>query len=83
MDYRLWKDIAGWVKIKASGKAGDVLKISTYECLTQDGKDVFAGSTGGSANGMAQWFKYIFSGNGIEEWEPRFFIPWIPLCESR
>lgn len=66
------KNIAGWVKIKASGKAGDVLKISTYECLTQDGKDVFAGSTGGSANGMAQWFKYIFSGNGVEEWEPRF-----------
>lgn len=66
------QNIAGWVEIKVKEKKGQVIKITTVEALTQDGTDIFPGSTGGGANGMSQWFKYICKGNGLEVWEPKF-----------
>ena len=66
------QNIAGWVRINVQEKKGQEIKITTTETLTQDGKDIFAGSTGGGANGMAQWLKYICKGSGTETWEPRF-----------
>lgn len=66
------QNIAGWVKISVQGEKGQAIKITTTEALTQDGKDIYPGSTGGGANGMAQWLKYICNGEGTETWEPRF-----------
>ncbi len=66
------QNIAGWIKIEVQGEEGQEVKLITTEALTQDGKEVYLGSTGGGANGMAQWLKYICKGEGIETWEPRF-----------
>ncbi len=66
------QNMAGWVRIAVNEKEGQEIKITTVETLTQDGKDIFPGTTGGDANGMAQWFKYICKGEGLEVWEPKF-----------
>ena len=66
------QNIAGWVEIKIKEKKGQIIKITTVEALTQDGTDINPGSTGGGANGMSQWLKYVCKGTGIETWEPKF-----------
>ena len=66
------QNIAGWVKISVSGKAGQSIEIIPTEALTQSGDDIFPGSTGGGANGMPQLLKYICKGDGPETWEPKF-----------
>ncbi len=66
------QNIAGWVEIIVKEKKGQVIKITTTEALTQNGKNISAGTTGGGANGMAQWLKYICKGTGVETWEPKF-----------
>ena len=66
------QNIAGWVKINVKGEKGQLIEIITTEAVTQDGKDIFRGTTAGSANGMAQVFKYICKGEGVETWEPKF-----------
>jgi alpha-L-rhamnosidase len=66
------QNIAGWVKLNIQGKAGQLIEITTTEALLTNGKDIFQGSTGGGANGMAQIYKYICKGDGIESWEPKF-----------
>ncbi len=66
------QNIAGWVKLNVQGKAGQLIEVTTTEALLTNGKDVFQGSTGGGANGMAQIYKYICKGNGVESWEPKF-----------
>jgi len=66
------QNIAGWVKINVKGKKGQLIEIVTTEALTYNGKDIFRGTTAGSANGMAQVFKYICKGEGVETWEPKF-----------
>ncbi len=66
------QNIAGWVKINVKEKEGQVINIVTTEALTQDGRDIYPGSTGGGANGMSQLYKYICKGSGSETWEPKF-----------
>lgn len=66
------QNISGWVRIKAKATKGKEVKIITTESLTKDKSDIYESCTGGGANGMAQWLKYIFKGEGTEEWEPRF-----------
>ncbi len=66
------QNIAGWVKINVKGEKGQLIEIITTEALTPNGKDVFRGTTAGSANGMPQVFKYICKGEGVEIWEPQF-----------
>ncbi|GGD04397.1 alpha-rhamnosidase [Hyunsoonleella pacifica] len=66
------QNIAGWVKLNVQEKAGQLIEITTTEALLTNGKDIFQGSTGGGANGMAQIYKYICKGDGLESWEPKF-----------
>ena len=66
------QNIAGWVKIKVKGKKEQLIEITTTEALTNNGKDIFPGSTDGGANGMRQVYKYICKGEGEESWEPMF-----------
>ncbi|WP_139956572.1 alpha-L-rhamnosidase [Flavicella sediminum] len=66
------QNIAGWVKINVKEKEGQLIEITTTEALLRNGKDIFQGSTGGGANGMAQVYKYICKGGEIESWEPKF-----------
>ncbi len=48
---------SGWVKLKVSGKKGTKLKLNFFE---------------DNGNMYEQTDTYIFKGEGIEEWEPRF-----------
>ncbi|TNJ44985.1 family 78 glycoside hydrolase catalytic domain [Tamlana fucoidanivorans] len=66
------QNIAGWVKINVQEKKNQLIEIITTEALLTNGKDIFQGSTGGGANGMAQIYKYICKGDAIESWEPKF-----------
>ncbi|WP_298551340.1 alpha-L-rhamnosidase [uncultured Algibacter sp.] len=66
------QNIAGWVKLSVQGNEGQLIEITTTEALLTNGKDIFPGSTGGGANGMAQIYKYICKGDGVESWEPKF-----------
>lgn len=66
------QNIAGWVKLNVKEKKGQLIEVITTEALLTNGKDIFQGSTGGGANGMAQIYKYICKGDGLESWEPKF-----------
>ena len=66
------QNIAGWVKLNVKEKEGQLIEVITTEALLTSGKDIFQGSTGGGANGMAQIYKYICKGDGVESWEPKF-----------
>ena len=66
------QNIAGWVRIKVKEKEGQLIEIVTTEALTQDGKNIYPGSTGGGANGMPQVLQYICKGAETETWEPKF-----------
>ena len=66
------QNIAGWVKINVNEPKDKLIEIITTEALTKNGKDIFQGSTGGGANGMAQVYKYISKGTGLASWEPKF-----------
>ena len=66
------QNIAGWIKLNVTEKEGQLVEITTVETLLRNGKDIFQGSTGGGANGMAQIYKYICKGNKEESWEPKF-----------
>ena len=66
------QNIAGWVQITVNEKEGQVIEITPTEALTQNGDNIYPGSTGGGANGMPQLLKYICKGGGIETWEPKF-----------
>lgn len=66
------QNIAGWVKLNVKEKEGQLIEITTTESLLRNEKDIFQGSTGGGANGMAQIYKYICKGSEKEIWEPKF-----------
>lgn len=66
------QNIAGWVKLNVKENEGQLIEITTTEALLRNEKDIFQGSTGGGANGMAQIYKYICKGNEVESWEPKF-----------
>ncbi len=65
-------NMAGWVRLEIDEAKGQMIEIITTEALTKDGKDVYPGSTGGGANGMAQILQYVSNGEGCQTWEPRF-----------
>ncbi|MFS4482750.1 alpha-L-rhamnosidase [Hyunsoonleella sp. 2307UL5-6] len=66
------QNIAGWVKLNVKEKEGQLIEVITTEALLTNGSDIFQGSTGGGANGMAQIYKYICKGDALESWEPKF-----------
>ncbi|AUS06298.1 alpha-L-rhamnosidase [Pseudotamlana carrageenivorans] len=66
------QNIAGWVKLNVKEQEGQLIEVITTEALLTNGKDIFQGSTGGGANGMAQIYQYICKGDGLEFWEPKF-----------
>ena len=66
------QNIAGWITLNVKEKEGQLIEITTTEALLRNEKDIFQGSTGGGANGMAQVYKYICKGSESESWEPKF-----------
>jgi len=66
------QNIAGWVQIKVREKEGQVIEMIATEALTQQGDDIYPGSTGGGANGMKQLLRYICKGSDTETWKPKF-----------
>ncbi|MFD1316394.1 alpha-L-rhamnosidase [Namhaeicola litoreus] len=66
------QNIAGWIRLNVKEKEGQLIEITTTEALKTNKKDIFQGATGGSANGMAQIYKYICKGSETESWEPKF-----------
>jgi len=61
------QNIAGWVQLKAKEKEGQLIEIITTEALTQDGTDIYPGSTGGGANGMKQLLQYICNFRSVHQ----------------
>jgi alpha-L-rhamnosidase len=67
MVYDFGQNFAGWPKIRVSGPAGAVLKLTPGELLKGDGS-VTQGSSGGP-----MWWTYTLRGDAKgEEWTPRF-----------
>lgn len=66
------QNIAGWVKLNVKENKGQLIDVITTEALLTNGTDIFSGSTGGGANGMAQIYTYICKGDDMEIWEPKF-----------
>lgn len=66
------QNIAGWIQITVDEKEGQVVELVPTEALTQDGNNIYPGSTGGGANGMPQLLRYICKGGGSETWKPKF-----------
>ncbi|HKK60920.1 MAG TPA: family 78 glycoside hydrolase catalytic domain, partial [Bacteroidales bacterium] len=66
------QNIAGWIQITVNEKEGQLIELIPTEALTQDGKNIYPGSTGGGANGMPQILRYICKGEGPETWKPKF-----------
>lgn len=55
--YDMGANMSGWARIQARGNAGEQLSFRFYEENEQD---------------YGQTDTYIFKGDGVEEWEPRF-----------
>ncbi len=55
--YDMGANMSGWASIRARGKAGEQLCLRFYEVNESD---------------YGQTDTYIFKGDGLEEWEPRF-----------
>lgn len=66
------QNIAGWIQITVNENEGQLIELIPTEALTQDGRNIYPGSTGGGANGMPQILRYICKGDGPETWEPKF-----------
>ncbi len=66
------QNIAGWFRITVNEKRGQLIEIVPTEALTQDGDNIYPGSTGGGANGMPQLMQYVCKGGGAETWEASF-----------
>jgi alpha-L-rhamnosidase len=61
------QNLSGWVKIRMQGQAGHTVTFHFAEMLNEDGSLHLANLR--SAKSMD---RYIFRGDGIETWEPRF-----------
>jgi len=66
MVYDLGQNFAGWPEVRVKGAPGTTIKMIPGELLNADGT-VSQRSSGGP-----QWFSYTLSGNGVQEWHPRF-----------
>ena len=61
------QNLVGWVQVKASGKAGDAIKISHSEVLDKAGNFYTE-----SLRSAKQKDTYILKGEGVETFEPHF-----------
>jgi alpha-L-rhamnosidase len=61
------QNMVGWVRIGLKGNSGDTLIINHAEVLDQEGNFYLENIREAKAEDI-----YIFKGNGIETWEPRF-----------
>ena len=61
------QNMAGWLKLKATGKKGDTLTFRFAETLEKNGELYRA-----NLRDARSTDKYIFKGNGTEEWHPAF-----------
>ena len=61
------KNFAGWVRIRLSGERGSAITITPAEMVRPDGS---VDPT--SLRRARPVDTYIFKGEGVEEWEPRF-----------
>ena len=64
--YDLGQNFAGWPEITVRGSAGDELRLTPGELLSQDGT-VSQRSSGGP-----QWWSYTLRGTAPETWTPNF-----------
>jgi alpha-L-rhamnosidase len=70
--YDIGRNISGWVRIKTKGNKGDTVVLKYAEKLKEDGDIDVAGLDIGINSGEFQTDKYVFKGDGVECWEPRF-----------
>jgi alpha-L-rhamnosidase len=69
--YDFGQNFAGWPRVKVSGPAGAVLKLTPGELLKADGSGM-GGVTQGSSGGP-MWWTYTLRGDAKgEEWRPQF-----------
>ena len=61
------QNLVGWVKLKASGKAGDKITVSHAEVLDKNGNFYTDNLRGAKAQAV-----YVLKGNGEESFEPHF-----------
>ncbi len=63
----LGQNMAGWLKLKASGKKGDTLQLRFAETLQKNGELYVA-----NLRDARSTDRYIFKGAATEEWHPSF-----------
>ena len=66
------QNMAGFVRLQVSGKAGTTVKLKFGEQLTQNGLVDQSNIDGLVASTPFQTDKYILKGEGVEVWQPRF-----------
>lgn len=69
--YDLKQNISGWVKIRAKAQRGHKIVIKYAECLKADGEPDYD-KLNTIVGAQTHTDTYIFKGNGLEEWSPRF-----------
>ena len=63
----LGQNMVGWVRLRVSGERGTRVQLRFAEMLEPDGSLHLA-----NLRGARQLDTYVLSGDGVEEWEPRF-----------
>ncbi len=66
------QNLAGWLRIRVTGKAGTTVKLRYGEKRHLDGKLDRGNIEGLVRSSRFQTDEYILKGDGIETWEPRF-----------
>ena len=69
--YDIGRNISGWIRLKVSGERGTEVKIRYAEAVGADG-DIEPERLNTIIGSDTHTDKYILSGNGVEEWAPRF-----------
>ena len=69
--YDIGRNISGWIRLKVSGERGTEVKIRYAEVIGADG-DIEPERLNTIIGSDTHTDKYILSGNGVEEWAPRF-----------
>lgn len=65
--FDLGQNITGWIQIRLKGRSGSKIVLNHAEVLDQEGNFYTQNLRSAKAEDS-----YIFNGNGIETWEPRF-----------
>lgn len=69
--YDIGRNISGWIRLKVSGERGTEVKIRYAEVIGAD-RDIEPERLNTIIGSDTHTDKYILSGNGVEEWAPRF-----------